>query len=310
MKLFLIKSLLFLVICSGLIYLTFFVADGHADGLYLKFTSPKQNSLILGTSKATEGIQPSVLNSKFNRKDIYNYAFTVVHSPYGPYYLRSIKKKLNSSAENGIFILQVDPYGVASTASNPENIQLFREKEGAVGMIENVNSKPNLEYLLYHYPYQYVFLFKRKLGNVGKGFLHDDGWVEITENMNPSEVKKREESKVEAYRKRTAQYNISQIRLTYLEKTIEFLQYHGEVYLVRMPVAKPLLDLENELDPEFNSRMQNMADNHSISYLDYSHMHSEFEYLDGNHLSKNSSTLFSEILAKDINRLNDIGLKN
>ena len=303
MKQFLIKSLFFLSICCGIVCLVFYMADGHADGLYLKFTSPKQSSLILGTSKATQGIQPAVLNSYLGRNDIYNYGFTVVHSPYGPYYLESITKKLDKNFKNGIFILQVDAYGISSTASNPEDPELFREKESAVGKIANVNSKPNFEYLLWHYPYKYIFLFKRKMGLVGKGFLHDDGWVEVTENMNPKEVEKRIKSKTKAYKRRNSEYNFSKVRLKYLEKTIDMLQAHGEVFLVRMPVAKPLLDLENQLDTNFNNKMQSIAEKYTVTYFDYSNMSKEFKYLDGNHLSKNSSTRFSEILAKDINRL-------
>ncbi len=305
MKHFLIKGILFLVICLTTFYLVFYLADGYTDGMYLKFTSPKQTSLVLGTSKATQGIKPVVLNESLNRDDIYNYAFTVVHSPYGPYYFESIKRKLEKTNQDGIFILQVDPYSISSTARNPENPEMFREKETAVGMIRNVNNKPNLEYLLWHYPHQFIFIFKRRFGKVGKGFLHDDGWVETTRDMDSIEIEKRIQSKAKAYKRNNTEYKLSRIRLSYLEKTIEYLQTYGKVYLVRIPVAKPLFDLENELDPEFDLKMQNIAGKLTIPYFNFSEMFNEFNYSDGNHLSSQSSELFSKILAKEIIKSNN-----
>ena len=300
MKHFLIKSIIFLVICLTIFYFIFYSVDGYADGMYLKFTTPKQSSLVLGTSKAAQGIRPEILNKSLGRNDIYNYAFTVIHSPYGPYYLESIKRKLNRASEKGIFILQVDPYGISSTSTDPENPELFREKEGPVGQLESVNTNPNIGYMLRHYPYQYNFIFKRHLGKVGKGFLHDDGWVEITKDMSPIEVEKRIETKTKAYIERTSTYKISRLRIEYLEKTINYLKEYGQVYLVRIPVAQSLFELENILDPEFDRRMTEISEKYTIPYFNYSRDFTEFKYLDGNHLSTTSSALFSEILAKDI----------
>lgn len=60
-------------------------ADGYTDPFYIRFTTPKQNNLILGTSRAAQGLQPDVFKDILET-DVYNYAFTVTHSPYGPTY--------------------------------------------------------------------------------------------------------------------------------------------------------------------------------------------------------------------------------
>ena len=46
-------------------------ADGYSDAFYLKFTSSKKSNLILGTSKAAQGLQPDVLMN-INKEDFFN----------------------------------------------------------------------------------------------------------------------------------------------------------------------------------------------------------------------------------------------
>ena len=91
MKKFIVNICLFLIIVLLTILGVFWQADGKTDPFYLRFTTDKQNSLILGTSRAAQGLLPEVLNSKLNRDDFFNYSFTLGHSPYGPTYLKSIK---------------------------------------------------------------------------------------------------------------------------------------------------------------------------------------------------------------------------
>lgn len=86
----LVISILFLWICSN--------ADGYTDPFYMRFTTSKQNSLILGTSRAAQGLQPKFFDSIL-KETILNYSFTVAHSPFGKTYLRSIKKKMDLNSK-------------------------------------------------------------------------------------------------------------------------------------------------------------------------------------------------------------------
>ena len=85
-KLFL--KILFFHYASVLFYSIFIQVDGNTDPYYKRFTTPTNNSLILGVSKAAQGLQPQVFNNILNRKDLFNYSFTISSSPYGKLYLK------------------------------------------------------------------------------------------------------------------------------------------------------------------------------------------------------------------------------
>ena len=121
MKKFLFKLFLFLITFFLFIYIFFSKLEDQLaqDNFYFKFTTPKQSSMILGTSRALQGLIPEIINKELNI-DIYNYAFTVMNSSYGPSYLNSIKKKLNKNSKDGVFILAVDPWSI-STKFNPSD---------------------------------------------------------------------------------------------------------------------------------------------------------------------------------------------
>src|SRR5680860_474755 len=234
MRKFIIQLSVFSILFFSMAYGVFCLADGDADHYYARFATPVQSSLILGTSKAAQGLQPAIINEVLGRKDIYNYSFTLPHSSFGPAYLNSIKKKVNPQTKNGVFIITVDPFSVSAKLENLNDSLNFREN-GRFISIENVTSKPNLSYLLHHYPHQYIYLLTHKLDYVHNDHLHDDGWAEINLPMNEDIVETRTNAKIEEYTKNRYQFGFSEMRFSYLEKTIQFLQQHGKVYLVRLP---------------------------------------------------------------------------
>lgn len=286
--------MLFFLMAIGI----FSLADGNSDGHYAKFTSPRQSSLILGTSKAAQGLQPTIMNEVLERKDIYNYSFTLGHSPYGPAYLESIKRKIDPDTRNGIYIVTVDPYSLSSRLKNPDDLENFRENGRFVEDIKYVNNNPNFEYLLWHYPKQYIYLITSKLNYVNDDFLHADGWEEVNVSMKKSVVKERVTGKLRSYNKMLPTYNFSKVRISYLEKTIQFLQQHGKVYLVRLPVSEPFLEMENAVTKSFDLKMENLSVLNNITFLNLTTQASEYEYTDGNHLYKTSGAKVSRKIAK------------
>lgn len=298
MKRFLVQTFAFLSLLVALGVGVFYVADGHADGIYLKFTTPQQSSLILGTSKAAQGLHPSVFNRVLGRQDMYNYAFSVIHSPYGPAYLESIKNKLDRSTEDGVFIVTVDPHSIASKTEDPNDSLQFRENESPVGEIEDVTASPNFEYLIFHYPEQYIYLLTRKINYVSQGKVHEDGWVATNLPAGPEMVEYRTRLKVKSYTKQVKRYQFSEARLKYLEKTISFLKQHGDVYLVRLPVVEPILELENSIVPDFEQKITKVAEKHDLNFLDLSKKPEKYTYDDGNHLDERSGKLASKHIAE------------
>src|SRR6056297_1066943 len=144
-----VQYITYFVLAIGLllILLVHFRADGYTDPFYLRFTSKKQNNLIIGTSRAAQGVLPGVLNKRLN-KSFYNYSFTLGHSPFGPAYFNSICKKIDTSTKNGVFIVSVDPWSISSIATDPNDQKQFIENDLCVAKLTYVNMNPNFEYFI------------------------------------------------------------------------------------------------------------------------------------------------------------------
>lgn len=267
-------------------------ADGGTDAYYLRFTTPKQKNLILGTSKAAQGLRPDAMHPILNTS-VYNYSFDISKSQYGPKYLESIQKKLDPATKDGIFILAVDYWSLAGKGENPNDRSQFSENRSCVGEMETVDQNPNFQYLTHYLTGQYYrLIYKSQIA-----FLHSDGWLEVSLNENPTSVIRRTESTFKQYKVYQANYRYSPLRYEYLLKTIDFLKQHGQVYLVRLPVSQELLQVENTQFPEFDRRIQK-AIAASDGYLDMTRKTETFGFIDGVHLEKKSGKKVSREVAE------------
>lgn len=299
MNKFLIKSLLFIIpilICISSIP---FLAGGYTDPFYVRFTTPKQKNFIIGTSRAAQGLQPGIFNSILNT-DIYNYAFTIAHSPFGEIYYESILRKHNKE-ENGVFIITVDPWSISSWTENPNDLTKFRENQLCLGNTKCVSCNPNYEYLYKNLKGKYDNIIFPPSENM---YLHKNGWLEIKGiKMDSTSVNSRITNKVKTYRTRhMPRTKFSDVRLDYLLKTIKYFKDYGRVYLVRLPIHKSMMVIENELMPEFDSVINNAIEL-SDGYLDLTIKNDAFTYTDGNHLYKASGKEVSELIANWINSI-------
>ena len=271
------------------------VLKGGVDAFYGRFTSPPAGSLVLGTSRAAQGIRPAVLTARLGGQfegPLLNYAFTLTHSPYGPAYLRSIQRKLRPETKNGLFIVAVDPWSLSLTG--PEGA--FPEDNSFIGQLHQVSQNPNLAYLthyqtkpLYRLPLDYATATER---------LHPDGWLEVNIGTDSAQVRARTARKLQDYRRLAASQHLSAGRLQALRQTIQFLKPHGRVVLVRLPVGASLLALEKIYQPGFDQLMRQTAAAQAVPYLDYSAQ--PFATTDGNHLQRAASAAFSQQLATDL----------
>jgi len=294
--LFSLGSFLFILTC-----ISFFKLDENTDEFYFKFTTHPQSSLIIGTSRAAQGILPSILDSILNRRDLFNYAFTIAHSPFGESYYKSIKSKINSNSKNGIFIVTVDPWSVSSTTEDPNDSLSFQEIKLAVGATRFVNSNPNLLYLLKSYDQPFYNLFARKENN--SVVLHKNGWLEVSVSMDTTSVLKRLKEKVISYNVNARQYKFSYVRWRYLAKTINLLKTKGDVYLVRLPMHEQIFEIEKKYMPEFETKIKNLSSDLKVSYYGMSNLNMELKYTDGNHLYKSSAKEVSGEIAKWIKNI-------
>ena len=279
-----------------------FLADGKTDPFYLRFTSPKQHSLILGSSRAAQGIVSTILNDELDEAilegEIYNYSFTVLHSPFGAVYLNAIKEKLSEKTKKGLFIISVDPWSISSRI----DIDYPRESKLELAKISEFNSYPNYDYLRNAYQDSFFSLIPKKITPNQKMKLHNNGWLEMSIELDSIVIKKGSALKLYNYKtKKLPRNKISESRIFYLEKIIKLLKKHGKVILVRIPLDKRMLEIENMLDSSFNSKMKFIAEKNNIPYMLYKD--DNYLFPDGNHLYKESGKKFSKLLAKDINQL-------
>ena len=299
-KLFWRLLLLAVALALGAALLLPVVLRGGVDAFYGRFASPAAGSLVLGTSRAAQGIRPAVLAARLGSQfegPLLNYAFTLTHSPYGPAYLASIRRKLRPEVRNGLFIVAVDPWSLSAAGrADTVAVESFPEDKSFIGQLHQVSQSPNLAYLtryqtkpLYRLPLDFATATER---------LHPDGWLEVNIGLDSAQVRARTARKLLDYQKLAATQHLAAGRLAALRQTLEFLKPHGRVVLVRLPVGPGLLALEQQYQPGFDKQMRQLAADLALSYFDYSA--APYATTDGNHLQKAASQQFSEQLAADL----------
>ncbi|MEL0650343.1 hypothetical protein V6246_02850 [Algibacter sp. TI.3.09] len=304
MKKFLIKSILFFLVVITIISTILITSGGYVDYFYEKFTTPKSSSFILGDSRSMQGIQPSVIDSYFNNKDheyqlpIMNYSFTIAQIAYGPLYTESIKRKLSPDTKNGLFIITVNPWILSEREEDDVKNSVFFEEGMPPHNMEQVSISPNFEYFIKNFDY---FHFKSIVRRTSK--MHKDGWLE--ESNLPKDslmLKSWKKNQVIMYEGFSEKWNKSAFRLKSLESLITYLATFGDIFLLRMPIDKDIMQVETNFWPNFDADIQEIAVKKKINYLNLSH-DNNYKTYDGNHLDKYGGVDFTKNLCDSIYKL-------
>ena len=299
MKRFIIKIFIFSFFPLVTLFGIFLLENGTSDPFYQRFITDEKKSLIIGTSRAAQGIQPKILNTILGlegKNQIFNYSFTLMHSPFGKIYQKSIMKKLiKEDYNNGIFIVSIDPWTISSNKKNPNDEDLFSEKNRFLDNISEVNGEVNLHYLMEYYenPY-YEILLRRLVYSPTK--LHEDGWLEISFKTKINHYSRVLKEKKTQYLNNLNYNSFSEERFKAFLEIIQELDKKGKVYLVRLPVDPEILKIDNSLIPDFNELIERVAKEKNCPYLDLTPLSDKFEYTDGNHLLSKSGTEVSKII--------------
>ena len=294
MRSFLIRNIFFITPIVILFLISAFILNGKCDNFYLRFTSSKQRSLIIGTSRAAQGLVPDVMNETFSKNGfefgLYNFSFTNNSSPFGPIYYNAIKQKLDTSSKNNLFIVTVCPWSISSDAKDPNDTKKFGEVIGPLTGTHYYSMYPNWEYIFRRIN---LSVFKHAFTSIygsPNTNLHKDGWLEINVDFNDSIANNRTRIRMEEYRNKAApKFHFSKIRFQYFIKTIETLKMYGKVFVVRLPVCNEMKDIENNLIPHFNSMVDSLTNRLAVKYINYNDSLSNYHFIDGNHLYKKSS---------------------
>ncbi len=310
MKKYIFNTILYIILLGGVVILylvMIFIKPELVDSFYYRFTTDKASSLILGGSRAAQGIKPEVINKMVDLEDnkIINHSFALGPSSFGPNYYKEVTKKLSKKSTNGLFIISVGPW---TLSIDPENVkddstQFFEVREKLfVGNLKSSSSNPNFDYLYNHWnnkfsPFDYIF--KSIINYEGLITLHEDGWLEISINMDTAANNTRiRKSEIEY---RAKEVKLSHTRLYFLDKIIGYLADYGDVVLVRMPVTSQMAEIESSKFPEFDNLIQQIADKQNIYYFNFIKESGKFLTTDIHHLYKDDSERFTLMLCDSIN---------
>ncbi len=306
---FLLKTLLFVIPVLLLHVLAVYMANETTDEQYAKFTGSRKSSLIIGTSRASQCVLPSVINAAFAEKkivaNIYNYAFNLAVSPYGKAYYEAIKNKIDTQvhSKNNFFIICVDPWSISKEKSAPDTDdgQSEYKKENPLTFLKSYAANPNWDYLLYKFNEGWGQILVRRYFKSGYATLHKDGWLELSPAMDSVTVKKRTANRTNIYINEMPQkYTYSANRLQWLKQTIKLCGNYGKVFLVRLPMSQTIYKVEQSYMPKFDGTMQALSNELNSVYLNYAAKGDSYLYADGNHMYKTSGAVFSSLLSKDL----------
>jgi hypothetical protein len=278
MRYFLIK-LLRLATISFFIFFTFLIVilshlKYRIDPFYNKLTSATEKGLILGDSRALQGLDP-----KYLRFPSENFAFTIGHSPYDKSYIKLIKKKLNNiEIKNRTHIVCVSPWSLLTNNKDHLDLNPYFTETLSLPLFN-----PNFEYLFKYVDFNFTQLNKlisSKQISKKNGYL----MVEMDSGELQREYPRRVKEKIENY---TAKYpfeilTLESSRVLNVTKIINFLQMTGDVHIVRLPVSPEMLKLEILRFPNFNHLMNQLSKNESVNYINLSDM--KIRTIDGNHI--------------------------
>ncbi|KQT15521.1 hypothetical protein ASG31_14775 [Chryseobacterium sp. Leaf404] len=309
MKKSLFKLALFSILPLLVIGYAVFLTGKKTDDFYKRFSSPQQNSLILGSSRAA-GMNPAILDSILNTKypdvKLYNYAFTWAHSPYGPKYLESVKKKIKPETKSGFFIVTVEPTALMVDKNLPDSPENYNENDKSVAMTSTVSGNPNFEYLLENYNFSITHVLNRKIlpekNAIGTSEILDNGKIKVTRLKAVSLEKLNKENKIRMaeFEDRMINLKFSERRLSYLAETIDFLKKHGTVVLVRMPINTAPYLIEKKYYPDFDSKISILSSQKNVLYINYNNLKNDYLYGDEVHLTSESMDKFSQDLGEKL----------
>lgn len=278
----------------------------QVDDYYYKFTQ-EAGGLILGISRAHDGIVPNILEEQLSSKNmdgpIVNFAFTKNQSPYGEVYLEAIKKKLKKEVHNGgVFVLSVNP-GVFMEKPHVKDEDIYKmDKKMLIGKVSNFNSMPNYDYIINCYSKSLYNVFTTI--EYDNRVVHSNGWMEVNYGNKDrvifdEDIKKMKEHIMVGYHMFKNTQEASAYRFRYFVETIKYLKNRGVVVLVRIPADSDIIDYETKSWDDFDIKIDSIAREYQVPYLDYS-KETEFKTYDGAHLLSDSAKKFTEELGRDI----------
>lgn len=304
MKKFITHLALFAAIFLAVLVTLLLKADkGRIGNHYARFSSPRQYSLICGTSMAAQDISPKVIDALLGGQfmmPIYNYSFAINSSPWGKAYTKSILKKMRpNDEENSLFVFAVDPFSLGNILGDCDGIHR-RESNTTVGKMHCVHSSPNIEHLL-RYEMKDKQFFKLKNGT--GSYIAVDGQTVSTYPSDEDTIIVHDRlynivlpDYINNY---LPGYSKSDERLSDLSNLIDLCKDSGTVILVRLPLSKELNVIMDTVWPDFDETINSLALGHGVRFINF-HNDSTYRTTDGVHLYYDESLKLTKSICDSI----------
>lgn len=271
------------------------VADGKFDENYNKFTMEPKGSIIIGSSRATHGLNPEFILK--NR--ISNFAFDAFSSPFCKEYNNAIYSFLGDSLKaKGVAVIDVNPWTLSVDTSLAEP---FREKDRLLNKGIAFSQSPNYGFLFNNYNHGWgKIIMDEVLSSDSSKHLHETGWLEVSLDMKESAIKERKAGLLGSYQRKAKSSVVSEYRINSLLELIDSLNDYKKVFIVKLPVCPELLEIEASFFNEDSvySIIKNRLP--TINFLELKA--EELKWVDGHHVFKNSVELMSKRLSSKISK--------
>lgn len=262
------------------------IPSGRIGDVYARITSPSQQSLVIGTSRAAQAVNPEIINTLLKDTypaSLYNYSFHLDASTFNTVYEEAIYSKLAPyDGKRSIFIIAVDPWALRQLDSIPQELKL-----------KSYSGRPNLEYLIKNFNRGWFTPLPTH------SFVNGYGRTEVDYTpKSKAEWEARVKARIKAYEGMAETYKYSDESQQIAERIIRNLKKRSDVVLVRIPVSAPMLALENSICSDFDQRIHNLADSTEVKYFNFTG--DDYQTTDGNHLTQEEGNRFSKALADSI----------
>lgn len=285
------------------------LSKDYVDIYYKKFTQ-EAGGLVIGISKASKGINPNIIENELKHLDfdtpIVNFALNVSNSKYGDIYFEAIKKKVNFSSKNQLFIVSVSPASFAAKINaEPEDIIEMDKKFTIVGKVDQVKAKPNFNYVIETYD-QPLYNAFHPYEKDPRFTIHDNGWLEIkldyskSDSIVKNDILFWKSILLKHFKNEVKTQEVSEYRIKSFVEMIQFLKQNGSVFIITMPEDKEFIDSEKIFWPNFEPQMDSIAAKLNIPYINYWYLSGKLKTYDGLHLESESAKEFTHLLSKDI----------
>jgi hypothetical protein len=293
MKTFFKFSIVSLLLILGVHFYAASVAGGRFDDNYNKFTMEPKSSIIVGSSRATHGLNPNFILGG----EIANFAFDAFSSPFSKEYNDAIYSFLGDSLKSiGSVVIEVNPWTLSldTSLSGP-----FRERDRVLSKGISFGDKPNYSFLFNNYDHGWgKIIMDEILFPIESKNLHDNGWLEVSLDMGKPSIEERKTSLLASYRKKAKSSIISDYRVTSLIELIDSLNDFKRVFITKLPVCIELLKIESEFFNEDSVYAIIREQCPTIEFIDLKPQ--GLIWIDGHHVFKNSVELMSSRLSQRI----------